>query len=455
MNTTFGVRIGLGVLTAFVVIVLLASVYIIRSYDVNSANLLPSPRKLAAMVVLLEKLDVHDRGEALQALATPLMDVSVELPRWRHKIGHTHQNSATQKLLEDYSHAMPGRRLELLETSPSRPVSWIPGVVRNHAASLKLRAALASGDVLVLQPREVLPMTVLGLPIGFGAGIIGTIIALLILIFLHYQVKPLKDLANAVDESDFSHRPNLIPVVRTSAPEIRSLVRAFNRQQLRLAQLIKARLALVGGFQHDVRTFATKLRLRLESVGDPAIRERAIADLDDIVRLLDDALLATQGTDTSSEPTLEMVEISALLTADVEARDRREIKITSSAEQASPLPLYVLGDRLALRRIFANLIDNASAYGDKAEISVHWTTDTITVHVDDDGPGIPPDMRDQVLEPFVRLDPSRTRATGGSGLGLAIVANLVDQHDGKLKISEAVLGGARVTVKLPRFRSEL
>ena len=348
---------------------------------------------------------------------------------------------------------MPERQLELLASNASHLLDWMPRIIRNRPTELELRIALVSEDTLILQSHEFLPMTIFGWPVGFGAGIIGTIIALTMLIFLYRQSQPLRELARAVDKVDFRTHPEPIAEVRSAAPEIRSLTRAFNRQQQRLSQIMRSRKVLVGGLQHDIRTFATKLRLRLESARETAMAERAVADLDDIVRLLDDALLATQGTASSTEPTLELVEMHELILAETEVRNHATMIVDDLIEQTNSPP-YVLGDRLALRRIFINLIENALIYGNQAEIQIIFTRSTITVYVDDDGPGIPIDIREQVLEPFVRLDHSRARATGGSGLGMAIVANLVAQHNGKFEISEAQLGGARMIVELPRFRTD-
>ena len=326
-----------------------------------------------------------------------------------------------------------------------------PRLLRSADASLVQRTTLKNGELVVLRSRELFPMTIIGLPLGFGAGLLGTIIALLMLVFLLRQIRPLEDLARAVDKIDLRDHPQPIPEVRSSAPEIRALVGAFNRQQERLSGLLRSRLALVGGLQHDVRTFATKVRLRLENESPSPSLEHAISDLDDMVRLLDDALLATQGTETSTDTALELVDIHELLMAEKDARPAQKIELETGGATA---PLYVLGSRLALRRVFSNLIDNAIAYGHEAQISIALVPDRILVTIDDCGPGVPRNMRDIVREPFVRLEQSRARATGGSGLGLAIVSNLVTRHEGRFTISDAPGGGARVVVDLPKFRAD-
>jgi signal transduction histidine kinase len=111
----------------------------------------------------------------------------------------------------------------------------------------------------------------------------------------------------------------------------------------------------------------------------------------------------------------------------------------------------VLGDRLALRRIVANIIDNAVIYGKVAHLSVDTTAEQVTLTVDDEGPGIPSEQRESILEPFVRLEDSRNRRTGGAGLGLAVARSLVEAHHGTISISDAPAGGARVAVRLELF----
>jgi len=117
----------------------------------------------------------------------------------------------------------------------------------------------------------------------------------------------------------------------------------------------------------------------------------------------------------------------------------------------------VLGDRLALRRVIANLVDNALLYGRASHLSIEADSEFVILNVDDEGPGIPPDQREAILEPFVRLEDSRNRRTGGAGLGLAVARSLVEAHNGTITITDApgsnksAPGGARLTVRLPLF----
>jgi signal transduction histidine kinase len=294
-----------------------------------------------------------------------------------------------------------------------------------------------------------LPVTPLGLPVGFGAGLLGTIIALLALVVMQRETRPLAQLAAAVDRVELSADPPLIQVGR-SAPEIQAVVAAFNRLQGRLNEMLRARMTLIGGIAHDVRTFATRLRLRVEHIPDSAERERAIVDIDDMIRLLNDALLSARaGAGGLSQ---EMIEFAALVQD--EARDRRAqgdaVDVTTGDGAWGAI---VLGDRLALRRVIANLIDNAVKYGRVARVHMGLRQQAIVLSVDDEGPGIPEDAREAMLEPFNRLETSRNRSTGGAGLGLAVVRALVEAHGGTIDIAAAPSRGARVNVVLPTFNA--
>jgi signal transduction histidine kinase len=285
------------------------------------------------------------------------------------------------------------------------------------------------------------------MPLGLGAGLLGTLIALVALVFMHRQTRPLARLATAVDRMDLAGTPTALPKSRTAAPEIQALITAFNQLQVRLSQLLRARMALLGGISHDVRTFATRLRLRVDQLPDTAERERAVADIADMVHLLDDAVLASKaGAGELQEELLEFKEIVA-----AEVADRRAAGVCVEMSVANDAGTALLGDRVALRRVVFNLIDNAVKYGQRARLSVSRDAQWIVLLVDDDGPGIAPDKRELLLEPFVRLEGSRNRQTGGAGLGLAIVRNLIEAHGGQVRIADAPSGGARINVKLPGF----
>ena len=223
---------------------------------------------------------------------------------------------------------------------------------------------------------------------------------------------------------------------------------AFGRLQDRLAELIQARMALIGGIAHDVRTFATRLRLRVDQIPDDAERQRAVVDISDMIRLLDDALVASRAG--AGELPQELIAFDEVVRAEIDDRRNQHapVRLDRAGESGE---LLLLGDRLALRRIIANLIDNALKYGRVADVVLRTEAAHAVLIVDDEGPGIPPDKRNAMLEPFTRMDMSRNRSTGGAGLGLAVVRTLVEAHGGSIEIADAP-SGARIIVRLPLFQ---
>ena len=105
---------------------------------------------------------------------------------------------------------------------------------------------------------------------------------------------------------------------------------------------------------------------------------------------------------------------------------------------------------VALRRAVSNLIDNAVKYGRQARVSLAEEAEAILVTIEDDGPGIPEDRREDVFKPFHRLEESRSRETGGTGLGLTVARTIVRAHGGKITLSNRDKGGLKVDVRLPR-----
>jgi len=140
-----------------------------------------------------------------------------------------------------------------------------------------------------------------------------------------------------------------------------------------------------------------------------------------------------------------LVDVADLLAQAIADRKDAPLRLNNTA---SP-PVVVHGDALALRRLFANLLDNALRYGSSAEVTVERSGSEVIVIVDDDGPGIPALERSAVFEPFYRVEPSRSRETGGAGLGLAIARAIVEAHAGRISADDAPKGGARIRVALP------
>lgn len=448
LRVTLATRLALiAIVALFAISLVIATVFYLTSVR-ESEFARPAPTRLSAIAELIERSAPDMRGLILQAVSSP--QFAVRLGAVGAMAAPQPDEKDTQaRLREFYANALPGRDVSVAPASAASNGRRFPRLGRAISNAVELRIGLHSGETLVVDTSTRLPVTRLGLPVGLGAGLIGTIIGLIALLVMQRETRPLARLAAAVDRVDLSADPPPLPEARRSAPEIRAVIAAFNRLQARLGEMMRARMTLVGGIAHDVRTFATRLRLRVDKIPDAAEQQRAIADIDDMIRLLDDALLSSRvGAGQLSQ---EMIEFAPIVTA--EADDRRaqggcvDVAIEEAANGA-----IVLGDRLALRRIVANIIDNALKYGQVAHVRMKLERASVILTVDDEGPGIPSDRRHAMLEPFNRLEASRNRATGGAGLGLAVVRNLVEAHDGTIEMADAPEGGTRVRIALPVFR---
>jgi signal transduction histidine kinase len=449
LRLTLAARLALIAMVRFsVVAIVVIGVFYLTSVRENEAAR-PSSHPLVALADLIEQTPLDTRAPLLDAVSSSQFVVRIE-PAGSAASDRAGTAPSQARLRDAYAAALAGRAVDIVAPPDFRPIQWFPRLSRLMANAMEFRISLHSGETLVVDAYTRVPVTPLGLPIGFGAGLFGTIIALLALLVMQRETRPLARLAAAVDRVDLSADPLLLPQARRSAPEIRAVISAFNRLQGRLSEMLRARMTLIGGIAHDVRTFATRLRLRVEQIPDAAEQRQAIADIDDMIRLLDDALLSSRaGAGGLSQ---EMVEFAALVKSEAYARSAQGDTVNVTLEGMAGEAI-VLGDRLALRRVIANILDNAIKYGRIAQVRMSLGHDTIVVTVDDGGPGIPTDQRRAMLEPFNRLETSRNRATGGAGLGLAVVRSLVEAHGGTIDIAAAPAGGARVTIKLPLFRA--
>jgi signal transduction histidine kinase len=232
------------------------------------------------------------------------------------------------------------------------------------------------------------------------------------------------------------------PVPETGSIEVRRAAHAFNEMQARIRRLVDGRTQMIAAISHDLRTPITRLRLRAEFVDDPDAQRRMLADLDEMEAMIR-STLAFAREDSDREPVVAL-DLVALL------RD-----VAEEMPGAALLPdllaeCLISGRPLALRRCFRNVIDNAVKYGKTARIGLQADGKSVSVTIDDDGPGIPANQREMVFRPFYRLEASRNRDSGGTGLGLAIVQSIVLIHGGEVALDNRPQGGLRVTIRLPR-----
>ena len=283
-------------------------------------------------------------------------------------------------------------------------------------------------------------------PAGHGTLLSTTLMAfgaiVVSVLLVRWLTRPLTGFAAASKELYRSKAAVLVP--EDGPREVRALAVAFNDMQRRIGRLIDDRTQALAAVSHDLKTPITRLRFRLEEVADSDARAAIAADLDEMERMLDQTLAYLRGDRADEE--FKAIDVAAILETIVDdASDRGHAVTLTRAEHVS-----VPGRRLALKRAFGNLIDNALKYGREALITVEDQSETVIVSIRDQGPGIAPEDIPRALAPFVRLEPSRNQETGGFGLGLTIAQAIVEGHGGQLTLANHVAGGLVVSVHLPK-----
>lgn len=439
-------RIGimLAVLMLAIWMIVIGWLYLYSETEADGA--IPPPERLAAIAAIMDETGAGSRAHLAEAISSSNLRIRVG-PAFSAAIVPPETDA---RIHADYAPSLGGHAFTVAVEPRGELEARFPWLFGTAVNALRFEIRLEDGGLLTVTTRSSVAQSRLGLPIGFGAGLVGTLVAALALVLMHRETFPLRRLAAIADRMDFSGDQGHMPVPRGSAPEIRSLVEAFNRLQTRLSQLLRGRMAMLGGMSHDVRTFATRLRLRLDQMPEGPEKERAVQDIADIIRLLDDALLASRAG--VGELADELVEFDDLVAAEIDDRRKSGAPVDLIVAAGTTRPM-VLGDRVALRRIVANLVDNALTYGRVAHAALEGGAREVTLTVDDEGGGIPEAHRALVMEPFVRLETSRSRETGGAGLGLAVVRSLVEAHGGSLSLEDAPSRGARIRVRLPLFEA--
>jgi len=263
------------------------------------------------------------------------------------------------------------------------------------------------------------------------------------MLLVRWFTRPLTAVASAA--KDFYRGKTVVPVPETGPREVVELAAAFNDMQRRIEGLIEDRTQALAAVSHDLKTPITRLRFRAEDLADGVVRDAMAEDLTEMERMLDQTLSFLRGDRSDEE--LKSIDIVAILeTLLDDAADRG-----ASVELIGGAHAIVRGRRLALKRAFANLVENAIKYGNKARVEVADRETEVVVVISDDGPGIAPEDVERALSPFVRLEPSRNLETGGFGLGLPIAKAIIEGHAGHLRLENRPAGGLNVSIVLPKI----
>ena len=330
-------------------------------------------------------------------------------------------------MAEVLAEALPG--LLAVDLSDTREVTlWL----RTGAGPVQI--GFERRRVSASNPHQLLVLMVV-------TGLVMTVVAIL---FMRNQLRPIRRLARAAEAFGTGRTE---PYKPSGATEVRAAGRAFLDMRARIERQIEQRTMMLSGVSHDLRTPLTRLKLALAMQDEGPETAAMLRDVAEMEQLIDAFLDFARGS--AAEPEPEEVDPCALVAGLVEKARRvgQEVELGDCGGRGTARlrPLSVT-------RAVENLVGNALRYGRRARVSVALTADRVRIAVEDDGPGIPPDRREEAMRPFIRLDAARNQDRGsGAGLGLAIAADVARSHGGALVLADSAdLGGLRAELILAR-----
>jgi two-component system osmolarity sensor histidine kinase EnvZ len=314
---------------------------------------------------------------------------------------------------------------------------WIDTVGRSNLVEIRIRlddtvmrvfalrsAAYASNSEIFLFWMVGTSLVLLGVAIGF----------------LRNQIKPILRLADAAES--FGKGRDVPGFRPRGAREVRRAALAFIEMKRRVERTMEQRTTMLAGVSHDLRTVLTRFKLELALIGDSPEIDALKKDVDEMGRMLEAYLAFARGDLGEVPAPTDMGAFLDELKADAERHGHN----TSVVFYGHPI---VTVRPAAFRRCLANLVSNAARFAKAISITGHRDHRFLTVTVDDDGPGIPAELREEVFRPFLRLDDSRNQDEGNTGLGLAIARDIARAHGGDITLGDSPMGGLRATVRVP------
>jgi two-component system osmolarity sensor histidine kinase EnvZ len=261
------------------------------------------------------------------------------------------------------------------------------------------------------------------------------------ILFLRNQIKPILRLAHAA-ESFGKGRPPPLDFRPRGAREVRQAAHAFIEMRDRIERHVEQRTVMLAGVSHDLRTILTRFKLQLAMFEETPELEAMRADVDEMQAMLEDYMAFAKG---DSGEAIGRADIGEIL-GEVKAQAHGDKTIDIAVKNA---PLVVPIRRHAFKRAVANLVNNAARFADHVNVSAAKQNGSLTVEVEDDGPGIPEDEREHVFRPFYRVDHARNQDAGSTGLGLAIARDIARIHGGDIALDQSRLGGLKAVLKVP------
>jgi two-component system osmolarity sensor histidine kinase EnvZ len=386
---------------------IIAYVFFERDLDTTTRRL---ARDVAADMALLVALEDNHQGlqrEKLRALSARQLDYRIRfLPGQNLPPFHGRLTSTIDVALDD-----------ILEQRIGADRDFRTARIGND---FEIQVDVHDGVLSVLVPRDRVTVSK---PDIFILWMVCSAFLLMgiAIIFLRNQVRPIERLARAADSFGKGRAvPDFKPY---GATEVRRAAQAFITMRERIERHVTQRTEMLAGVSHDIKTPLTRLKLTLAMMPDDSDTESMRHDIAEMEHMLDEYLAFARG------------------------EGGEESTLTDLSTASAHVPVNV--KRAGLRRVLANLIDNALKHGSRVAVRLSQDDRLVEIAVEDNGPGIPEERREEAFRPFHRLDEGRNLQSGGSGLGLAIARDIARAHGGEIVLDHSAMGGLKATVRLP------
>ncbi len=266
----------------------------------------------------------------------------------------------------------------------------------------------------------------------------GLLLITIAIVFLKNQTRPIINLAKAAEK--FGKGEYIKEFRPSGAKEIRQAAYEFDKMRKRISIHLKQRSEMLSGISHDLRTPLTRLKLQLAMLKQQDVAKKMGDDIEEMERMLNEYLEFSRHQKNENT---EIVNLKDIINDILKKYENKNI----SSKIENNVEINIRPH--SIKRCLANLIDNGLAYGKKVEIFVKRTLNHVVIFVDDDGPGIPENERQNVMKPFYRIDKSRGQNKSGVGLGLSIANDIIRSHGGNIVLEKSSLNGLRVKISLP------
>ena len=316
---------------------------------------------------------------------------------------------------------------------------WIDTVGQSHLVEIRIKLDDAVFRVLAQRSQTYASNSHIFLLWMVGTSLVLLTVAIL---FLRNQIKPIQKLADAAEQFG-KGRPAPIDFRARGAREVRQASQAFMEMRNRIERQIEQRTTMLAGVSHDLRTILTRFKLQLAMFGDSAEAEALRRDVDEMQAMLEDYMSFAKGNSAEEIARVNIRNMLQEVSEQAEQNGKHVALKPGSSQIVVPLR------RHAFKRAVDNVVSNAVRCAENIAIEAGLTRRWLTIHVEDDGPGIPEQEREQVFRPFYRLDNARTQASGSTGLGLSIARDIVRGHGGDITLADSKLGGLKATIRIP------